>query len=444
MQAFTASIGFDIRLFPYDVRASIAHARMLAATKIISAAERDKIVRGLRAVEKELASGRFKPDTSDEDIHMAVERRLIEKIGAPGAKLHTARSRNDQVATDVRLFVKDAIAAVDAAGEKLQAVLVEVASRHPRAILPGYTHLQRAQPVLLGHHLLAYYDMLERDRGRLADCLVRADVLTLGSGALAGTTLPIDRKLVAHELGFARVCENSIDGVADRDFIVEFLAAVALVLTHLSRLANEITLWVSAEFGFAMLDDAYSTGSSMMPQKKNPDIAELVRGKSGRTYGNLIAVLTALKGLPLAYNSDLQEDKEPLFDSTDTALHCLEMTAALLASLRFDEEAMAAAASDPLLLATDLAEHLVAEGVAFREAHEITGRLVRHSLETGVALTDMSDAELTTFCPALAGASALLDAARSIDRRRSAGGTSGALLTRRLRKLERRHARKAR
>ncbi|RMD85446.1 MAG: argininosuccinate lyase, partial [Candidatus Dadabacteria bacterium] len=328
--AFTASIGFDIRLYPYDIRVSIAHARMLAACGIISARDRDRIVAGLRAIEKEIESGRFRPQLADEDIHMAIERRLVEKIGAVGAKLHAARSRNDQVATDARLFVKDAIDAIDAAIARLQSTLLDVAERDGEAVLPGYTHLQRAQPILLGHHLLAYYDMLERDRERLADCRRRTDVLPLGCGALAGTTLPIDRRMLAKELGFKRIAENSIDAISDRDFIAELLAALAIVFTHISRLASDITLWATSEFGFVVLDDAYSTGSSMMPQKKNPDIAELVRGKSGRVFGDLLALLTVLKGLPLAYNSDLQEDKEALFDAVDTTKASLEALAALV------------------------------------------------------------------------------------------------------------------
>ena len=322
---FTASIGFDIRLYPYDIRTSIAHARMLAATGIISAKDRDRIVRGLRDVEKELDEGTFVPTIGDEDIHMAIERRLTEKIGAVGARLHAARSRNDQVVTDVRLFLKDAITATLSAIDDLQSALVSQAQAHVAAIMPGYTHLQRAQPILLGHHLLAYHDMLERDRGRFEDCLDRADVLPLGSGALAGTTLAIDRAIVAEELGFARVAQNSMDAISDRDFVAEYLSAAAILMAHGSRLAGDITLWATSEFGFVRLHDAYSTGSSMMPQKKNPDIAELARGKTGRAFGNLMGVLTVMKGLPLAYNSDLQEDKEALFDGVDTAVRTLSL-----------------------------------------------------------------------------------------------------------------------
>jgi len=437
-QAFTASIGFDIRLYPYDIRTSVAHTLMLAHCNIISSGDRDRIVRGLHAVEKELDSNKFVPEIADEDIHMAIERRLVEKIGAVGAKLHAARSRNDQVVTDVRMFCKDAIAAIDSGLEGLQAALVKLSVRYQDSILPGYPHLQRAQPILLGHHLLAYHDMLARDRGRLADCLRRVDVLPLGAGAIAGSTLPIDRAFVARELGFARVADNSMDAVADRDFVAELLAAIAILFAHISRLAGEITMWASAEFGFVSLHDAYSSGSSMMPQKKNPDIAELVRGKSGRTYGNLMAVLTVIKGLPLAYNSDLQEDKEPLFDSVDTATAALSTLAAMLGSLRFSEKAMAEAAADGFLLATDLAEYLVAKGMAFRQAHEITGRIVIDCLDRGADPSQLDLGELRRFSKRFeADVLTTLSAAQSVARRRSAGGTSGVNLRKRLRKLSR-------
>jgi argininosuccinate lyase len=435
-QAFTASIGFDIRLYPYDVRVSIAHAKMLAHTGIITAADRNKIVKGLRAVEKELDSGKFQPEISDEDIHMAIERRLVERIGAVGAKLHAARSRNDQVITDVRLFLKDAIAAIDGCVGSLQKALIAVCKKYETAIMPGYTHLQRAQPILLGHHLLAYHDMLARDRERLASCLERVDILPLGAGAIAGTTLPIDRRFVAKELGFSRVAENSMDAVSDRDFILEFLSDTAILFAHLSRLAGEITMWATAEFGFVTLHDAYSTGSSMMPQKKNPDIAELVRGKSGRVYGNLIAVLTAIKGLPLAYNSDLQEDKEPLFDSIDTATGSLTALAAMVTSLRFNEKAMAEAASDGFLLATDLAEYLVSAGEPFRKAHEVAGNIVLHCMENNITPTDLSAKDLRKFNRNFGDdIERLMTPRQSVDRRKVVGATAGSNLRRRLRKL---------
>jgi len=448
MQAFTASIGFDRRLYRYDVRASIAHANMLASVGLLTATEARKIEIGLRKIENDIEAGRFVFDVADEDIHMAIERQLTATIGEPGAKLHTARSRNDQVANDFRLYVKDALGQIDAAVEELQRALLEVALANENAVLPGYTHMQRAQPVLLAHHLLAYYEMLSRDRGRFADARTRADVLVLGAGAIAGTTLPIDREHVARELGFARVADNSMDAVASRDFVIEPLAAAATLFSHLSRLSAEIVLWATSEYGFVRLHDAFSTGSSMMPQKKNPDIAELVRGKSGRVYGNLVAVLTAVKGLPLTYNFDLQEDKEPLFDSVDTTLHCLSILAAMIRSLTFDAEAMRKAASDPMLLATDLAEILVSRGTPFRLAHEIVGKIVRHCLDSGRALTSLDARELGAFSPALspqadqkAGSSVteLLTLDRSVARRTSTGGTSPALVKKRLRTLAKRH-----
>ncbi|MFN2376394.1 MAG: argininosuccinate lyase [Candidatus Binatia bacterium] len=447
-QAFTASIGFDQRLWSYDIRGSIAHATMLASAGLLTAAEKNAIVKGLGEIRGEIEAGKFRFDVADEDVHMAIERRLIEKTGTAGAKLHTARSRNDQVVTDVRLYVKDALASIDAAIDDLQRALLETGLAHPTAVMPGYTHMQRAQPILLAHHLLAYYDMLGRDRERLCDAHARVDILPLGAGALAGTTLPIDRARTAKELGFARVASNSIDAVAARDFVLEPLADVAILFTHLSRLAGEIVLWATSEYGFVKLHDAYSTGSSMMPQKKNPDIAELVRGKSGRVFGNLVSLLTTAKGLPLAYNSDLQEDKEPLFDSVDTAVPCLTVLAAMLRSLTFDEAAMRRAASDPFLLATDLAEILVARGVPFREAHEVVGRIVRHCLDENVDLTALNSAQLERFSPALGAAAdrkegatvaSLLTLEQAVARRTSEGGTSGRLVGARLKTLAKKH-----
>jgi len=448
MQGFTASIGFDRRLYRYDIRGSVAHANMLAAVGLLTKAEARKIEIGLRKIEADIDAGRFVFDVADEDIHMAIERQLTAAIGDAGAKLHTARSRNDQSVTDLRLYVKDALTQIDGAIDDLQRALLEVALANESAVLPGYTHMQRAQPVLLAHHLLAYYEMLSRDRQRFAAARDRADVLPLGAGAIAGTTLPIDREHVARELGFARVAENSMDAVADRDFVIEPLAAAATLFSHLSRLSAEIVLWATSEYGFVRLHDAFSTGSSMMPQKKNPDIAELVRGKTGRVYGNLVSVLTAVKGLPLTYNFDLQEDKEPLFDSVDTTLSCLTILAAMVRSLTFVEDTMRTAASDPMLLATDLAEILVARGMPFRQAHAVVGKIVRHCLDSGKALTELDSRELAAFSPLL-GADAdrragetvaqLLTLDRSVARRASLGGTSPALVKRRLRTLARRH-----
>jgi argininosuccinate lyase len=410
---------------------------MLARVDLISNGDRDAIVKGLSEILAEIDAGTFVFRPECEDIHMNIERALEEKIGETAGKLHTARSRNDQVALDERLWLRDEIDTVVRNLLGVQAALVELADKYCDDVMPGYTHMQRAQPVLLGHHLLAYYDMLARDRGRLADCLVRTDVLPLGAGAIAGTTLPIDRSFVAKALGFARVAENSMDAVSDRDFIVELLAAAAILFAHLSRLAGEVVLWATSEYGFVTLHDAYSTGSSMMPQKKNPDIAELVRGKSGRVYGNLVSLLTTMKGLPLAYNSDLQEDKEPLFDTVDTANASLRTLAAMIRSLRFNTARMKDAASDGFLLATDLAEYLVAAGTPFREAHEITGRIVLHCLERGVSPTDLSLDEFRKFSKDFSrDLLALLTAEQAVARRKSVGGTSGANVRRRLAELK--------
>ena len=366
---------------------------MLARTGLLRRAEAAKIVAGLRAVEREIDSGRFRFELADEDIHLAIERRLTERIGAPGRKLHTARSRNDQVALDLRLYLRDELAEVIALVGELRRTLVALAHRHLDTVMPGYTHLQRAQPITLAHHLAAYVEMLSRDRERFAQALERTAVMPLGAGALAGTTLPIDRDAVARELGFKRISENSLDAVSDRDFVVDFLAAAALCAVHLSRMAEEIILWSSAEFGFVALPDEFSTGSSMMPHKKNPDLLELIRARSGRVIGDLVAMLTVLKGLPLAYNSDLQEDKERTFDALDTLKPALRLLALLWPRLRFDAAAMRAAAGG-FALATDLAEYLVRHGVAFRRAHEIVGTLVREASAAGRSLEDFTLADL--------------------------------------------------
>jgi argininosuccinate lyase len=389
VEAFTASLPFDRRLYRHDIRGSIAHAKMLAQVKLISAAEAAQIRKGLASIEREIETGKFKFNISDEDIHIAIERRLVEIAGPAGRKLHTARSRNDQVALDFRLFLKEEISAVLARIKQLRDALLDVASDHADSVMPGYTHMQRAQPVSLAHHILAYVEMLERDRERFTQALDRTDVMPLGAGALAGTTLPIDRNAVARELGFKRVSENSIDAVSDRDFAVDFLSAASLLAVHLSRMSEEIILWTTAEFSFAILPDEFSTGSSMMPQKKNPDLLELIRAKSGRVIGDLMAMLTILKGLPLAYNSDLQEDKERVFDALDTIKPALEVTAKLWPLIRFDLDAMRAAAGG-FALATDLAEYLVARGMPFREAHEIVGSLVRETIAAKKSLEDLS------------------------------------------------------
>lgn len=419
--ALNASVGFDRRLLPHDVAGSIAHAEMLAAQGIISAKDAEAIRDGLRKVEARLASGELTWDDALEDVHMNVEARLIDEIGDAGRRLHTARSRNDQVALDLRLYAlaqsEQIIDAIDA----LRGALVTQAKAHVDTLLPGYTHLQRAQPVRLAHHLLAYNAMLERDRGRIADAAHRADESPLGSGALAATPHPIDRERVARALGFSDVTHNSLDAVGDRDFAIELVSACALVQVHLSRLGEELVLWTSQEFGFAKVGEAYCSGSSLMPQKMNPDLAELVRGKAGRVVGDWVALVTVVKGLPLAYNKDLQETQEPLYDAVETVLACLEVSRGMVASLTFDRERMAAAIAKGHLVATEVADYLVTKGVPFREAHDVAGHLVRvaGSRELGSLALD----ELRAAHPAFADdVRDWLDPARAIDRRDVIGG----------------------
>jgi len=377
VEEYTTSIDVDRRLYPEDIAGSQEHARMLRAIGILSRDEQQSIDRGLREIKRELDSNEFPFDEGDEDIHMAIERLLVEKIGDVAGKLHTARSRNDQVATDLRLYGKRVCRELMLAIASLQEALLRRAQDHRHDLMPGYTHLQRAQVISVAHHLLAYVEMLQRDIERFEDAHDRSNVLPLGSGALAGTTLPINRRLVADELGFDAISANSLDAVSDRDFAVEIVAACALLMVHISRLGEEIVLWTSSEFGFAELPDAYATGSSLMPQKKNPDVLELARGRAGRSIGNLVALLTVLKGLPLSYNRDLQEDKQPFFDAVDLALTTVAIVTDVVKVIRFDVEAMRAAASDEMLMATDVADYLVIKGVPFREAHRIVGRIVR-------------------------------------------------------------------
>ena len=437
VEAFTASLPFDRRLYRHDILGSIAHARMLARVGLIRTSEARAIERGLGQIEQEIDSGKFRFVISDEDVHLAIERRLIAKIGEAGRKLHTARSRNDQVALDLRLYLRDEIQNVDELIRVLRASLIRVARRNLDTTMPGYTHLQRAQPVSLAHHVLAYVEMLERDRERFAQALARTNVMPLGAGALAATTLPIDRKMVARELGFKQLAHNSMDAVSDRDFAVDFLSAAALLAVHLSRMSEELILWTSSEFGFAVLPDEFSTGSSMMPQKKNPDLAELIRGKTGRVIGDLMAMLTTLKGLPLAYNSDLQEDKERVFDALDTIKPALDLMAKLWAALRFDRAAMRRAAGG-FALATDLAEYLVARGVPFREAHEIIGALVRETADSGRTLEELSLAELRRYSHAFAAdALSVLDADHSVARRSVTGGPAPRTIQKRIKELDR-------
>jgi len=396
---FHSSISFDCRLYRYDIEGSMAHAEMLGRAGIITVAESGEIVAGLREVLADIEAGRVEFSVEAEDIHMNVEQLLTGKIGAVAKKLHTARSRNDQVALDIRMFLRDEIDQVLGLLAGLRETLAEMAAKHLHTIMPGYTHLQRAQPITLAHHLMAYVEMFGRDRERLLDCRRRVNVLPLGAGALAGTTFPLDPEFVARRLGFAGVAGNSLDAVSDRDFAVEFAAAASLIMVHLSRFCEEIILWSSAEFSFVELDDAFSTGSSMMPQKKNPDVAELIRGKSGRVFGDLTTLLTMLKGLPLAYNKDMQEDKEALFDALDTVKKCLAIFRPMLATLRFREDNLILAAKGGFTNATDLADYLVRKGLPFREAHEVVGRAVFYCLEKGKSLDQISLEEYRQFSP---------------------------------------------
>ncbi|HZW29038.1 MAG TPA: argininosuccinate lyase [Trueperaceae bacterium] len=384
-----ASISVDAAMAEEDVEGSIAHARMLTEQGILAPEEGEAIEAGLRAVLEDVKAGRLELSEEHEDVHMNVEHHLTARIGAVGGKLHTARSRNDQVATDMRLHLKRRGGKVVALIDELRGVLVDLAERHLGVVLPGYTHLQVAQPVLLSHHLLAYFEMLGRDEGRLRDAIARADESPLGAGALAGTTFPIDRHRTAELLGFARVARNSLDAVSDRDFVIETVSALAVLMMHLSRLSEELIVWSSQEFGFATLPDAYTTGSSMMPQKKNPDVCELERGKTGRVYGALMGILTVMKGLPLSYNKDLQEDKEGLFDALDTAEDSLRLYVGMLPRVTFHERRMRQAAEAGFSNATDLADYLVRRGVPFREAHHVVGRLVAEALGRGVGLLDL-------------------------------------------------------
>ena len=418
LMAFTESLSFDRRLATYDIAGSRAHVRMLAKQGIVSDAERDAVLLALDTVEGEIADDAFTFLPSDEDVHTAVERRVTELAGPPGAKLHTGRSRNDQIATDLRLWWRDAGREIGRRIVGLQAVLVDRAAEAGEVYLPGYTHLQRAQPVLLAHHLLAHFWALDRDVDRLTDALVRADVSPLGAGALAGSSLPLDPTATADELGFARTFENSLDAVSDRDFVAEALFVLAMTQVHLSRIGEEVVLWSSEEFGFVRLADAYSTGSSMMPQKKNPDIAELARGKAGRLIGNLAGFLATLKGLPLTYNRDLQEDKEPLFDAFDQCSRALVALEGLLATAAFVDERAMQAADDPTMVATDIAEWLVARGMPFRDAHAIVGNVVRQSIERGVPMDEL----LETHPDLGPEAVELLAAGVAVTRRTTPGG----------------------
>ncbi len=433
---FTSSISFDWRLCPYDIAGSIAHAKMLGKQGIITSDEADILVMGLTSIKEEIEQGKleFKPEL--EDIHMNIEAKLIETIGEIGRKLHTARSRNDQVALDIRLFTKEAINNTVTGLRQFQRALISQAEANKNAIMPGYTHLQRAQPVLLAHHLLAYFEMLQRDIGRFNDCLKRTDVLPLGSGALAGVGYKTDREFLAKELGFSQVSQNSMDAVSDRDFIIEFESAASICMMHLSRFAEEIVLWSSAEFGFVELDDAFTTGSSIMPQKKNPDVAELVRGKTGRVYGKLIALLTTLKGLPLTYNSDMQEDKEGFFDTVDTLLSSLEVLTGMVNTLLFKAGNMEKAVNQGYILATDLADYLVRKGEAFRTAYDAVASLVNYAAKKEKSFQELSLNEYKNFSPTFEEDVYEITVELSLTARKNIGSTAPEMVTEALNKAK--------
>ena len=422
---YSESASFDRRLYRHDIAGSIAHVTALVKAGIVSAAEQKQIEAGLREIEKEIDSGKFQWDASLEDVHMNIESALTKKIGETGAKLHTARSRNDQIALDLRLYVKDQINRTSSQIKKLQTSLLDLAEKNVDVIMPGYTHLQRAQPILFAHYLLGQVEAFARDVERLDNGLERTEVLPLGSGALAGSTIVLDRALIARELGFARVSQNSLDAVSDRDFVCEFLFCLAMIGMHLSRVSEDLIIWSTIEFDFVEFSEGFSTGSSLMPQKKNPDMAELTRGKIGRLYGNLISILTTLKALPSSYNRDLQEDKEPLFDSVDTISAALELCSAMLPELKINRERMEEAASDPNLFATDLAEYLVGKGMAFREAHEIVGKLVANAIDKGTKLNAIALADLKKLSPLFGVDIAdVFDVRRSLAARRAIGAPS--------------------
>lgn len=394
---FNASISFDSRMYRQDIQGSMAHASMLARQGIITQAEAEQIIAGLKEIKQELEEGKLQFTVEAEDVHMNIETFLTQKIGEVGKKLHTARSRNDQVALDVRLYLRDEITEVRRLLLGLEQTLATLASEHLHTVMPGYTHMQKAQPITLAHHLLAYFEMFRRDVGRLDDCAARLDFMPLGSGALAATGFNLDREYVAQQLGFSSITRNSLDGVSDRDFAVEFCSFASITMMHMSRFAEEIILWSSGEFSFIELDDAFSTGSSIMPQKKNPDLAELIRGKTGRVYGDLMTLLTLMKSLPLAYNKDMQEDKEALFDAIDTVKKCLMVLAPMLQTARFRNDKMAQGASGGFTNATDLADYLVGKGMAFRNAHEVVGKAVLYCLQQDKALEQLNLDEFKGF-----------------------------------------------
>jgi argininosuccinate lyase len=427
VEEFTASIQFDWRLYPYDIEGSIAHARMLAQVGVLTQGECDEIVRGLEGIKLDIERGDFAWSITFEDVHMNIEARLIDRIGETGKKLHTGRSRNDQVATDMRLYLRDQIDTLGSQLERLMEALIDLAQREADTIMPGFTHLQMAQPVVFGHHMLAWFEMLYRDRARLCDCRRRVNVLPLGAAALAGTSFPIDREYTARLLGFEACAENSMDAVSDRDFVIEFGACAALIMSHLSRCSEELVLWSSPQFDFIELGDAFCTGSSIMPQKKNPDVPELVRGKTGRIYGHLLAVLTLMKAQPLTYNKDNQEDKEPLFDTVDTLKACLRAYIDMIPALQIKRDKLRQAAGRGFMTATDLADYLVRKGVPFRNAHASVGRAVRQAMEQGKELAQLSLKELQGLSPAIENdVFEVLSLEGSINSRNHIGGTAPA------------------
>lgn len=399
LERLSASVGFDKRLYLYDIKGSIAHCTMLAKQGIISEKDSQEIIKGLEEIRKQIDRGEFEFSDELEDIHMNIEKRLTDNIGEAGGRLHTARSRNDQVTLDTRLYLRDKTKEIIELIGEFQSVLIDLERKHPTAIMPGYTHLQRAQPILFSNHMMAYYEMLERDAERFSDCLKRINVMPLGAGALAGTTFPIDRKYVAKLLDFPSITKNSLDSVSDRDYVIEFTAAASILMMHFSRLSEELILWSSDEFGFIEIADAFCTGSSIMPQKKNPDIPELVRGKTGRVYGNLMSLLTLMKGLPLAYNRDMQEDKEPLFDTIDTITISLQIFTEMMKNVTIDEESMLLAAGGGYSNATEVADYLVKKGLPFREAHEVVGNIVKYCIQNDIKqIGDLKIEEFQQFC----------------------------------------------
>ncbi|MCU7828488.1 MAG: argininosuccinate lyase [Candidatus Thiodiazotropha sp. (ex Myrtea sp. 'scaly one' KF741663)] len=425
VEAFTASVEFDQRLYQYDIQGSIAHATMLASQGILTEAERDAIIQGLEQIRSRIEAGDFNWSVALEDVHMNIESALTEAIGDAGKKLHTGRSRNDQVATDIRLWLRDELETLRDAILRLQTSLLDKAAQEAETILPGFTHLQTAQPVTFGHHLMAWFEMLERDRERLADCHRRVNVMPLGAAALAGTTYPIDRHLTAELLGFERPAENSLDAVSDRDFAIEFSAAASILMMHLSRFSEELIIWSSAQFGFIELSDSFCTGSSIMPQKKNPDVPELIRGKTGRIFGHLIGLLTLMKSQPLAYNKDNQEDKEPLFDTVDNLKGSLKVFAEMIPAITCRKEAMREAAMRGFATATDLADYLVRKGMPFRDAHEVVGKAVAFGVAEGRDLSEMSLQELKGFSDTISeDVFQVLTLEGSVSARNHIGGTS--------------------